>query len=199
MSRQAMPTYRAARRSDAAALAVLIDIAGEGLPAHLWRSLAAPGQSVLEIGRARAARDTGGFSWRNATVAEVDGEVAALLVDYRLDDPYDVGDLTALPPFVRPLVELESRAPGAWYVNVLATFAEFRRHGIGSHLLAIADERAAAAGARHASIIVAEENAQAGRLYRGAGYVATARAPALAFDGAARAGDWILMTKPIGR
>ena len=134
-------TFRPAAKADAAALAVLVDIAGEGLPAHLWGTLKAPGQSILEVGRERAARETGGFSYRNAVVAEVDGEIAACLVGYRLDDPYDLGALDDIPELFRPLVLLEAKAPGSWYVNVLATFPEFRRHGIGLELLGIAERK----------------------------------------------------------
>ena len=42
---------RPAHKTDAAALAVLVDIAGEGMPAYMWSTLASPGQSVLELGR----------------------------------------------------------------------------------------------------------------------------------------------------
>jgi hypothetical protein len=69
------PTFRPARKSDAAALAVLVDIAGEGMPVYMWSTLAAPGQSLLELGRERAARETGGFSYRNSIVAEIGGEI----------------------------------------------------------------------------------------------------------------------------
>ena len=97
----------------------------------MWSTLKAPGQSILEVGRERAAREEGGFSYRNAIVAEVEGEIAACLVGYRLDDPHDLGILAEIPELVRPLVLLEAKAPGSWYVNVLATFPEFRRQGIG--------------------------------------------------------------------
>ena len=43
---------------------------------------------------------------------------------------------------MRPLVLLEAKAPGSWYVNVLATFPEFRRQGIGVQLLAVAERKA---------------------------------------------------------
>ena len=135
--------FRPATKADASALAVLVDIAGEGMPAYMWSTLAAPGQSVLEFGRERAQRDSGGFSWRNAVVAEIGGEVAACLVGYRLDDPYDLGALAGTPEIVQPLVKLEAKSPGSWYVNVLATFPEFRRRGIGAKLLAIAERRGA--------------------------------------------------------
>lgn len=190
-------TLRSARKSDAVALAALIDIAGEGLPVHLWSRMKEPKQSVFEFGRSRAAREEGNFSYKNATVADVKGEVVACLVDYPLDEPYDTGDLNELPEVVRPLVELESKAPGSWYVNVLATFPEFRGQGLGGRLLALSDERGRAQGARQASIIVASENKGAMRLYARSGYSEAGRAPLVAFPECAHGGDWVLMTKPI--
>jgi ribosomal protein S18 acetylase RimI-like enzyme len=188
---------RPARKSDAAALAILVDIAGEGLPSYMWSRMREPGQSAFEVGRARAARDEGGFSYRNATVAEIDGEVAACLVDYRLDDPYEPGDLNALPEMVRPLVALEAKAPGSWYVNVLASFPEFRGQGIGARLLALAEERGREQKAASASMIVASENAGALRLYARSGYREIARAPVVEYPGCGHGGDWVLMVKPI--
>ncbi len=190
-------TLRPACKSDAAALAILVDIAGEGMPSHMWSRMAKPGQTPFEVGRARAAREEGGFSYRNAQVLETGGEVAAMLIDYRLDDPYDTGDLSELPEMVRPLVELEARAPGSWYVNVLATFPEYRGQGLGGRLLALADARGRAQGAREDSIIVASENEGAMRLYVRTGYAEIARAPVVEFPGCAHGGDWVLMTKPI--
>ncbi len=188
---------RPARKSDAAALAILVDIAGEGMPSYMWSRMREPGQSVFEVGRARAARDEGGFSYRNATVAEIGGEVAACLVDYRLDDPYDTGDLNVLPDMVRPLVELEAKAPGSWYINVLAAFPEFRGQGIGRRLLDLAEERGRAQGAKAASMIVASENEGAMRLYDRIGYREIARAPVVEYPGCGHGGDWVLMVKPI--
>jgi ribosomal protein S18 acetylase RimI-like enzyme len=176
---------------------VLVDIAGEGLPAHLWSTLNAPGQSILEVGRERAARETGGFSYRNAIVAEVGGEVAGCLVGYRLDDPYDLSGLEEVPPLVRPLVLLEAKAPGSWYVNVLATFPEFRRKGIGMELLGIAEQKAREQGAPALSVIVAAENERAARLYAAAGYEVLAAEPIFAFPGCPHGGDWVLMVKPL--
>jgi ribosomal protein S18 acetylase RimI-like enzyme len=194
----AAPTFRPARLTDAAALAVLVDIAGEGMPAYMWSTLAAPGQSVLELGRERARRDEGGFSYRNAVIAEIDGEVAAGLVGYRLDDPYDLKtSLAEAPDIVRPLVRLEAKAPGSWYVNVLATFPEFRRRGIGARLLDIAAEKADEQGAPALSVIVGSWNDDAARLYGGAGYDTVAREKAILFPGCPHQGDWVLMVRSL--
>ncbi|MGH6833665.1 MAG: GNAT family N-acetyltransferase [Methyloceanibacter sp.] len=194
---QSAPTFRHATKADASALAVLVDIAGEGMPAYMWSTMKAPGQSLLEFGRERAARETGGFSWRNAVVAEIGVEIAASLVGYRLDDPYDLGVLDETPEIVQPLVRLEAKAPGSWYVNVLATFPEFRRKGIGGQLLAIAEAKGREEGAPSLSVIVASWNEDAGRLYARAGYSALASEPAILFPGCPHKGDWVLMVRPL--
>jgi ribosomal protein S18 acetylase RimI-like enzyme len=196
---QPKPIFRPATKADAASLAVLVDIAGEGLPAHLWSTLKAPGQSILELGRERAQREEGGFSYRNAVIAEVGGDIAAALIGYRLDDPYDLGDLGEVPGIVRPLVKLESHAPGSWYVNVLATFPEFRRQGIGLKLLAQAEAKARATKAPALSVIVADWNEPAKRLYAHAGYESEAREPAFLYPGCPHEGHWLLMVRSLRR
>ena len=193
------PSFRPATKADASALAVLVDIAGEGMPAYMWSTLAAPGQSVLEFGRERAARDSGGFSWRNAVVADIGGEIAACLVGYRLDDPYELGGLADTPEIVRPLVKLEAKAPGSWYVNVLATFPEFRRAGMGAKLLDIAESKGRSSAAPSLSVIVGSWNEGAARLYRRAFYAPVASEPAIPFPGCPHKGEWVLMVKSLKR
>lgn len=188
---------RPARKEDARALAQLIDIAGEGFAMYLWSQSAQGGESPLDVGMRRAQREEGGFSYRNATVAETGGKVAAILLGYRLDDPYDTGDLAALPEMVRPLVELESLAPGTWYVNALAAFLEYRNRGLGTRLLTEADGIARAAGAPALSIIVASENAGAFRLYERHGYVERARRTLVPFPGLGHGGDWVLLVRAL--
>jgi ribosomal protein S18 acetylase RimI-like enzyme len=188
---------RPARKADARALAQLIDYAGEGFGTYLWSQATGPGESPLAVGMRRAEREEGGFSYRNATLAEIDGEVAALLLGYRLADPYETGDLSALPAVVRPLVELEACAPSSWYVNALAAYPQYRNRGIGSLLLAEAERIARSVQVPSLSLIVADANEGAKRLYLRIGYVETARRPLVPFPGLRHRGDWVLLTKPI--
>jgi ribosomal protein S18 acetylase RimI-like enzyme len=188
---------RPARKDDAEALARLIDIAGEGFGMYLWSQAAKPGETALEIGKRRAQREEGGFSYRHATIAEVDRRVAGLLLGYRLPEPYVLGDISALPEMVRPLVELEAEAPGTWYVNALAAFPEYRGQGIGTRLLKEAELLAIEAGAPGLSLIVADQNEGAKRLYSRMGYRAVARRRLVPFPGLGHTGDWVLMTKPV--
>ena len=77
------PPLRPARLSDAARLAELVNYAGEGMPLYLWGKLATPETSAWEVGRQRAARETGGFSYKNAVMIEAEGEVAGCLIVIR--------------------------------------------------------------------------------------------------------------------
>ena len=130
------PVIRAARRADASEMVALIDCAGHGMPLWVWQGMKSDESSVLEVGRKRAMREEGGFSYRNAHIIEGDGSVMGMLIGYPIDDPYDMGNLEETPEAFRPLVELEAQVPGSWYVNVVAVHAEHRSRGLGSRLLA---------------------------------------------------------------
>ncbi len=81
-------------------------------------------------------------------------------------------------------------------MNVLATYPEFRRRGVASRLLAEAERQGL--GARGLSLIVADANMAARRLYEAWGFAEAARA-AMVKDGWEGAGrEWVLMVKPAG-
>ena len=189
-------TIRDAARSDCAELAQLINLAGEGLPLYLWRQMAGPGEDSWEIGRERAARDTGGFSYRNSIVAEVDGDIAGALLGYPVAAEPDAIDPANTPPMFIPLLELENLAAGTWYVNAVATFPDARGLGIGSKLMQRAEQEANSLGLCGTSLIVSDANEGARRLYNRLGYEEVARRPMLKEQWENRGNNWVLMIKP---
>lgn len=169
------PSYRRAGPADAAKMAALVNIAGDGLPLHIWATFAQPGQTALDVGRDRAARGLGGFAFENTVVHEVDGRVVAGLIGYpNTASPTPPDDL---PPPLAPLLELGALAGDCWYLNVLATFPEYRGLGIASRLLAIAADQARAAGLDRICLIVSDANTNAKRLYDNAGFNQIATRP----------------------
>jgi ribosomal protein S18 acetylase RimI-like enzyme len=187
-------TYRPAAPSDAADLAVLINYAGEGLPVYLWERMAEPGETPWDVGKRRALRDNGAFSYRNAVVAEHAGEVVGSLVGYRIaDEPEAIDD--GVPAMFVPLIELENLVPGTWYVNVLAVRPELRGRGIGSRLLDIAGQRAAETGSAGQSIIVSDANHGARRLYERHGFRHKAERPIVKDEWDNPGHNWILLEK----
>ena len=181
---------------DAGALSELINFAGEGLPLHLWRSMAGPGEDPWAVGRSRAQREEGSFSYRNAVVAETaDGRVAACLIGYPLPDTPEDIDYARTPAMFVPLQELENLACGTWYVNVVAAFPEHRNRGYGTRLLNLAENTAAKLGKRGLSLIVADANVAARRLYGRCGYREIATRPIVKNGWQTEADHWVLMIK----
>ena len=189
---------RAAGSEDAGVLVDFILMAGDGVPEYLWRSMAEPGESPRDVGVRRARRDEGGFSWRNAVIAETaDGKAAAGLIGYPLPDAPDPMDLEDVPPLVRPLLALEAQVPGSWYINVIATRPEWRRKGLAQTLLDRAEERAHATARQSLSLVVSSDRRAARALYAARGFAVQAFLPKAA-DGPVQSGaDWVLYRKPL--
>ena len=187
---------REARASDADHLVRFINMAADDLPLHFWRRSVGPGGDAWAYGRERAARDSGNFSYRNAWMAEIGGEVAGCLLGYPAEvEPQPIDPDT--PPIFVPLLELEALAPGSWYLNVLATYAAHRGQGVGSALLTHAEVIARQAGRHKISLIAEDTHQDALRLYAARGYSEVARRPVLKGDWAVDATDWILLVKPL--
>lgn len=191
------PPLRRATREDGRRIAELMDIAGHGLPAYVWSLSVEDGQEPIEVGTWRAAREDGDFSYRNAVVAEEDGEVVAMLLAYRLPEAGDGVSPDEVPEVLRPLVELELLAPGTFYVNGLATLPAHRGRGLGSRLLEAANALAPEAGCDELSIEVFEQNGGALGLYERHGYRIFARRRAVPHPSYPYDGDVLLLTRKV--
>jgi ribosomal protein S18 acetylase RimI-like enzyme len=187
---------RQAKAADAAHLARFINMAADDLPLHFWQKSVGPEGDPWAWGQERAMRDSGSFSYRNAWLAEVDGEVAACLLGYAAEaEPSPIDPDT--PAIFVPLLQLEALAPGTWYLNVLASYPAFRGRGLGSALLAHAEAVARAAGHGAISLIAADTHPAALRLYASKGYREVARRAVVKADWVVDAQEWILLVKPL--
>jgi ribosomal protein S18 acetylase RimI-like enzyme len=187
---------RDAKASDADHLVRFINMAADDLPLHFWKKTAGPDGDPIALGRERASRETGNFSYRNAWLAEVEGEVAACLLGYPAAlEPEAIAPDTQ-PLFV-PLIELENMAPGSWYLNVLATYPQHRGKGLGSALLEKAEAVTRDMGRSTISLIAEDTHQDALRLYRAKGFTEVARRPLVKEDWQVDASEWILFTKSL--
>jgi ribosomal protein S18 acetylase RimI-like enzyme len=185
--------FRRATLADLAALAQLVEFAGEGLPLCLWTQMAAPGSDPWEVGRKRLSSETTDYSYRNALIAELGGKVAGALLGYPLRDPEPIEENEHA--LLVPLHELMNRAPRTWYVHALAAYPEHRGRGVGAALLAEADKLAAAAGLSDLSLITSDTNTGARRLYERSGYREAARRKMVKQEWQHPGTDWVLMLK----
>lgn len=188
-----MVQIRRARRDDARVLADLVFAASEGLSEAAWRRLASNGEDPWEIGRRRQAEKTETDDiW---VVDEGHGAIAGL-TGYPIG-PHPEGPDEDTPPLFRPLLELEALAPSTWYVNVLAALPAYRGHGLGTELLKLAEHRALAAGLHGLSLIVADTNTAARRLYERMGYRERARRPMSKEGWDGPGNEWVLMIRDL--
>nr|WP_254430536.1 GNAT family N-acetyltransferase [Ruegeria sp. HKCCA6948] len=147
----------------------------------------------MAVGRARQAEKA-----REGQVVVVDfgnGAVAGLTGYGIGPEPEEIGD--DFPALFRPLHELENKALDSWYVNVLACYPETRGQGLGSKILEVADEIARDAGHNTMSVIVADENVGARRLYERKGYTKLDKAPCVKDGWATETENWVLLVKSL--
>lgn len=159
--------------------------------------MAAPGVSPWAVGQQRAQRESGSFSYRNTVLREQDQQVVSALIGYPLDREPAPVNYAELPDMFVPLQQLEDLVAGTWYVNVLATFPEYRGKGFGAELLLIAEQLAADTASIGMSVIVSDTNIGARRLYERHGYTEMATRPMIKESWQNPGRNWVLLAKPI--
>jgi ribosomal protein S18 acetylase RimI-like enzyme len=188
---------RPARKSDASEIALLVNIAVHGGIAQGWAhdEEAEGTYEPLEVGRLEMMRDDTEFGWKSATMAEVDGEVVGMLLGYRKPDKFEPVP-ESVAGFIRPIEELEAESNGRWFISMLGVHKHWRGKGVGTALLAVADEKRTKTAASGVALIVEDVNEGARRLYARHGFAVTGRRPMVAYPGGQRPGrDWLLMVK----
>jgi len=188
---------RKAVKSDVKDIARLALIAGEGIPAYFWAQSAAAGQQLEDVGASNLLSENNNFSYRNVHVAVIDDNVAAMILAYRLPDADNAEDLDELPEFIRPLVELEQCVPSSFYINMIATYPQYRNMSIGTKLMGIVDKAAKDAGCTLSSIEVFDQNEGALRLYQQLGYEIIQKRAVVPHACHPYKGQIVLLTRPI--
>jgi ribosomal protein S18 acetylase RimI-like enzyme len=186
---------RQAALSDCKKIAELALIAGEGIPAYFWQDTQEPGQEIVDVGAIKLTSETENFSYRNSLVATINNNIAGMILAYRLEGEDE--NLEELPKFIRPLIELEQRAPETFYINMLATFPEYRNMSIGTALMQQVDGLASDCGCDTTSIQVFDENEGALRLYLRLGYQILDSRKVVPHLCHPYSGEVLLLTRPV--
>jgi ribosomal protein S18 acetylase RimI-like enzyme len=188
---------RRARKSDAAEIALLVNIAVHGNMSRSWaHSKEAEGTyEPLEVGRLEMMREDTEFGWKSAFMAEVDGEVAGMVLGYRKSDEREPVADDVWAPLV-PIEELEAEANGLWFISMLGVHKRWRGHGAGSALLDRVETEAHDSAAKGQGLIVDDANRGARKLYESRGFSVRTSRPMVPFPGTPQEGsDWLLMVK----
>ena len=159
-------TIRKARKADARDIAKLFEISSDGLATYIWSKLQGPGQSLLDVGEARYARQNTIFSYENCMMAERDGEIAGMVHFFRETGPPE--EVPQSDPILQPYLELELR--DSLYISGIAVYENYRGLGIGTDLMHWAFGHTRESGLSQVSLICFERNEGAMRLYKRLGF-----------------------------
>ncbi|WP_461551994.1 GNAT family N-acetyltransferase [Sinorhizobium meliloti] len=185
-------TLRPAKRSEAAELAILIDIASHGFASWLWYGgvLSKSAETAFEHGRNVLRRDAGPGTWRDAVVAEIGDEIVGVSVSYGIDA--SILEIQPKHPVLAPLLFLQKKVVGHWFIDSLGVYRHYRGKGIGRALL---ENEFSRAGQAPVSLITESHNETAQALYRLNGFEEVARAEAVPLFEDSRKHDWVLFTR----
>lgn len=196
MESEGAANFRWAHAGDARTIAELFAESSGGVAEYVWTQIDADADP-LDTGEVRYKRTGTEFSYENCVLAEVDGQVAGMMVSFPMPGHADTANDNHdadVDPVLRPYDELE--VPGSYYICGIAMFPEFRGMGLGTRFLEFAKSRAAAERCGTLSLIVFEENTGAKRLYERQGYTVVDRRAVVPHPCIRYTGDALLMTAP---
>ncbi len=157
---------RQAVKEDSAEIAGLFLISSDGLAEYIWSRVAGPGETVIEAGARRYARQGIAFSYENCLIAEREGDTVGMAHSFGTEEDPDAEPES--DPVLKPYGELEDY--GSLYLSGMAVVEQYRNAGIGAALMEAVNGRARGLSLRRISLICFERNVGAMRLYRKLGF-----------------------------
>lgn len=183
---------RPAQQSESRRIAKFYRMSSDGVADYIWAMLAEPGQEILDVGEIRYAREGTDFSYQNCKLVETGNCAVAMLVAFpmHVDHDYVEDD-----PVLKPYSVLEE--DNSYYICGVAVDPDHRGQGIGTALMAEAENDAQAKGFAKLSLIVFEQNSDAKRLYEKLGYREVMRETVVSHPLIHYSGDAVLMVKSL--
>ncbi len=161
-----MVDIRQAVKEDSTDIARLFLISSDGLAEYIWSKVAEPGETVIETGARRYAREGVAFSYENCLIAEQEGATVGIAHSFAMEEDPDA-ELES-DPVLKPYSQLEDY--GSLYLSGLAVVEQCRNARIGVALMQAVNQRAKDLSLPRISVICFERNEGAMRLYRRLGF-----------------------------
>ena len=193
-------TLRDAKRSDAADLAILDNLAGHNIPIVFWLEQTTNNriEDAIAYGRDRLADESGFYNWKKARVAVEDELIVGMATCYEMPQPgEDSQEAKRQSEAFIPVYELHDICVGHWFIDALAVYPTGQKKGVGKLLFEDCIDRGKKASVEKMSLIVEDTNKVAYELYRSYGFEQSAVRDFVPFEGALEINQWILMSKSL--
>jgi len=190
--------FRPAQNSDARQIAELIAISSDGVAVIDWEQQAREENcTALDIGERIYQIPQQGYSYTSATIVEKNGQTAGMLLTFAMPDTSprnsenrpNAHDSNVFAPYIY----LEE--PNSWYICGVAFYPQHRGQGLGTELMALANEQAKEMGFSKLSLVAFEQNTGSVRLYERLGYRVVDSAPVVPHPMIHYSGNALLMTR----
>ena len=173
-------TIRAATQDDAREIAKLIAISSDGVAEIEWHEEADKEHcDPLDIGERTYQNPQGDYSFNKTTMLVINGEVAGMLLAFGMPEaePRNPENRPAADDenVFAPYIYLEQ--PNSWYICGVALHPQYRGHGLGTRLMALANDQAKEGGFKTLSLVAFEQNKGAVSLYDKLGYTVVDQSP----------------------
>ena len=189
---------RDAKKSDAADLALLDNIAGHGISLWFWTSLTETNryEDALSLGRDRLAADDAFYGWRNARLAVEDDMVLGMANSYIMPPPSTESDeMKEHSDAFKPVFDLYDSCAGEWFIDCLAVYPSAQGNGVGKLLFEDSMATGEKSDAATMSLVVEDTNHGAAKLYRSYGFEVVDSREFIPFEGCVEINEWLLMRK----
>jgi ribosomal protein S18 acetylase RimI-like enzyme len=190
--------FRLAQSSDARQIAELVAISSDGVAVIDWEQQAREENcTALDIGERIYQIPQQGYSYTSATIVEKNGQTAGMLLTFAMPDSSprnpenrpNAHDTNVFAPYIY----LEE--PNSWYICGVAFYPQHRGQGLGTEMMALANEQAKEKGFSKLSLVAFEQNTGSVRLYERLGYRVVDSAPVVPHPMIHYSGDALLMTR----
>jgi len=193
-------TIRAATQDDAREIAKLIAISSDGVAEIEWHEEADKEHcDPLDIGERTYQNSQGDYSFNNTTMLEINGEVAGMLLAFGMPEaePRNPENRPAADDenVFAPYIYLEE--PNSWYICGVALYPQHRGHGLGTRLMALANDQAKEEEFTTLSLVAFERNEGAVSLYNKLGYTVVDHSPIVPHSLIHYEGNALLMIRSV--
>ncbi len=191
---------RPAKRTDAADLAILDNLAGHSIPLMFWRELTDNDriEDALALGRDRLSENDGFYNWKKGRVAIEDDLIIGMSMSYIMPEPDEESEaIKQNSVSFKPVFELYDQCTDHWFVDALAVYPSGQRKGVGKLLFDDSIALGKESGAEVMSLVVEDTNEVAYTLYRAYGFEVVAQKDFVPFEGAREINEWLLMSRQL--
>lgn len=186
-------TIRRGERHDIPVLADLFDMANAGSIAAIWGKQALDGETWRDTCARHMAEPASELHFGKALVAEASGEIAGMLLFFRMEPAAAPVDISRLPPNLRVFAELRNLVPTCVFLRDMAVFPQFRGQGVARKLLDTGIMAGKLAGIDRAAAIVHESSTSLLAHYDRRGMKVVAQRPVVEHNFYAPESQWLLL------